>query len=71
MEKKEATNFVAGLAALVGGVWLAAELVKLFAKKETYYSCPVCGYDIKYGVVECPNCHTSLEWPNLNNEQPQ
>lgn len=51
------------IAALVGGAWLAAEILKSFAKEETYYSCPVCNADIKYGETPCHNCHSQLRWP--------
>jgi|CXWL01.1.fsa_nt_gi hypothetical protein len=64
MAKDNFPDSIAKLAAIVGGAWLAAEIIKAFAKKETVYSCPVCNEDITYGENPCHNCHSHLRWPN-------
>lgn len=67
MAKDNYGDIILKIAAIVGGAWIAAELIKAFGRERTYYSCPVCNYDIEYGVAQCPNCHTELGWPNQKN----
>ncbi len=53
--------------ALIGGAWLTIEVLKALSKKVTYYDCPKCGNDVKYGQYECDNCGTELGWDEFEN----
>lgn len=51
--------------ALLGGGFLFVELLKLFGKKTTFYSCDRCRYDqLEFGTTMCPNCKSKLKWNN-------
>jgi hypothetical protein len=70
MFKNDKINDIAfAIACLTGGPWLFGELLLLFAKEETYYSCPGCEADIKYHARSCPDCHVYLKWPSVKNEK--
>jgi hypothetical protein len=55
--------FRAFLSIGAGPAVLLGEILKLFIKPETYYSCPACNADIKYNDESCHQCHALLEWP--------
>lgn len=57
---------ILALLAMLGGAWLLIELIKLFGKKTTMYSCPSCDHDIEFGCPICPNCKSLLSWPSPN-----
>jgi DNA-directed RNA polymerase subunit RPC12/RpoP len=38
------SHYILTLGAVIGGVWLSAEILKSLTK---YYKCPYCGYEIK------------------------
>lgn len=48
--------------AIIGGAWLAVEILKAIAEKEIVWSCPNCKSDIQYGKNPCPACQTNLSW---------
>lgn len=48
--------------ALMGGAWLAVELIKVFGEKRIIYNCPNCGNEIPYKVKKCPHCEVNLNW---------
>ena len=49
-------------AAVFGGLYLSAEILKLFAKKRTFYACANCGTEVAKGKPECPTCKNHLAW---------
>lgn len=60
---KTADAILKGIA-LIGGGYAFVELLKLFGKKTTFYTCTKCKYDkLEYGEKICPNCKSHLEWP--------
>ncbi len=61
--KNDIGNGILSALAIIGGALLSVEILKSLSKKETVYDCPVCKYDVKYGTLECPNCHSKLSWP--------
>ncbi|MFH1896819.1 MAG: hypothetical protein ABH886_01040 [Candidatus Desantisbacteria bacterium] len=46
--------------ALMGGAWIAVELIKLFAK--VVYTCPHCSNEIKKDINKCNHCGVGLIW---------
>lgn len=62
---KQDNSFLNGIltfAAVFGGLYLSAELLKLFATKETYYTCANCGQEIEPEISKCPNCKKNIKW---------
>ncbi|MBU0700210.1 hypothetical protein KKE26_02780 [bacterium] len=60
---QEKENFSEGLLkilALIGGGWIAVELIKAFSRE--VYRCPHCRGEIKERIDECPNCKVGLIW---------
>ncbi len=51
-------------AAVFGGAYLSVELLKLFAKKETYYTCNNCEGEVVQFAPICPTCKSKLKWNN-------
>lgn len=48
--------------AVIGGAFLAVEILKAFSEPVKLYSCPNCRSDIKYGDKICENCKVDLNW---------
>ena len=46
--------------ALIGGVWIATEIIKALSKK--VYHCPNCRNIVQEGVSPCPHCGVVLLW---------
>jgi rubrerythrin len=46
--------------AFIGGIWLAAEIIKALSKR--VYRCPNCNNVIQERANPCPYCGVSLTW---------
>ncbi len=62
-DKDDLSEGILGVLGVIGVTWLGLEILKSFSKREVVYDCPVCKYSIKFGVNQCPNCHSILDWP--------
>lgn len=66
-KKNDVGDFLLTAAAIIGGGFVFAEIMKMFAKKEIAYNCPKCNYDmIQRGMNQCPSCHSNLSWSEVD-----
>lgn len=60
-EKENFLETLFKILGLIGGGWLAIELLKAFSKE--VYLCPHCDYEIEEkGISQCPHCQVKLIW---------
>ena len=48
--------------ALIGGAWIAAEIIKALSKKVYHCPNPNCRNIVQEGVTPCPYCGVVLSW---------
>ena len=59
-EKEDFWESLFKAGALLGGLWLAADLIKALSNK--VYRCPNCNNIIQKRANPCPHCGVSLTW---------
>jgi hypothetical protein len=63
--KNSVLDGIITFAAVFGGAYLSVELLKLFAKKETYYTCDNCDCEVEKYAPICKTCKSKLKWSSL------